>query len=186
MSQHRPLTRATGTLLGLALRSAARRRTDTNPANILASARAVMSGRTYCTLITSGEQGPSARVVEPLGPDADLALRVGTSTTSRKARQAASSHSALLAYESHRDRAGVIAHCTADLISDRALCWQWFSPTWRAFWPAGPDDKDFMLIRCFPHLLEVWDVRRGVTPEPFGLRSARIQRDGDTWVPAHE
>ncbi len=140
-----------------------------------------MTACTYCTFITTGPEGPSARVVDPRGPAADLTRWVGTSPTSRETREAAATGSALLAFESHRSRAGVVARCNVGVVTDPGLRRRWFLPTWRAFWPAGPGDDDFVLIRCSPYELQVWDLRRGVTPEPFGLRAARIVRDGDAW-----
>jgi hypothetical protein len=58
-----------------------------------------------------------------------------------------------------------------------------FMPSWWAFFPDGPEG-DYVLIRFEPIRIEVWDAARRITPEPFGLRAARLARSGDTWVPA--
>lgn len=147
----------------------------------MAAAAAVMRSQSLCTMITDGRSGPTARVVQPRRPDADLTVHVGTSPGSRKAKQVEATSSAVLAYQARRDQAGVVAYCTAEVVTDPRVRRRYFMPLWRAFWPAGPS-HDFVVIRCVPHTLEVWDIRRGITPEPFGLRSGRVVRDGDTWV----
>jgi general stress protein 26 len=49
------------------------------------------------------------------------------------------------------------------------------------FWPDGPDDPDFLVIRCRPTAIEVWDSSLGITPAPFGLVGAGIERTGASW-----
>lgn len=142
-----------------------------------------MRAKTYCLLVTDGDDGPSARVVQPFNPGADLAVHIGTSPTSRKAREITATGRALLVYQRDRDAACVVARCAAHEVTDGVSRRRHFMPFWRAFWPDGPDgpDGDFTVFRCEPHTLEVWDARRAVTPPPFGLRAAVLKRDGATW-----
>jgi general stress protein 26 len=146
----------------------------------LRAALRVMRSKTYALLVTEGDEGPDARVIQPFRPDSDFRVHLGTAAGSRKVRQLAATGRAVLVYERDRDGACVVAHCTARLLDDRASRHRYFMPLWRAFWPEGPDD-DFVVVRCVPQVIEVWDARRAVTPAPFGLRSARLVRDGTGW-----
>jgi general stress protein 26 len=163
-----------------AFRAVGTRRHDDSPTRILAAVRGVMRSKRFCVLVTDGSDGPDARVVQPFRPDGELVVHVGTSPTTRKTRQVRESGRAVLVYERDRDGACVVLHCAARVIEDRATCRRYFMPLWRAFWPDGPD-SDFVVIRCEPDRLEVWDARRGVTPTPFGLRSSRLSRTQDGW-----
>jgi general stress protein 26 len=156
------------------------RRHDDSPARVVAAARQVMRSKRFCVLVTDGPGGPDARVVQPFRPDAELVVHVGTSPQTRKARQVRESGRAVLVYERDRDGACVVAHCAARVIEDRETCRRYFMPLWRAFWPDGPD-RDFVVIRCEPDRLEVWDARRGITPPPFGLRSTQLSLSQDGW-----
>jgi general stress protein 26 len=163
-----------------AFRFVGRRRHDGSPARALASARQVMRSKRFCVLITDGPEGPNARVVQPFRPDAELVVHLGTSPQTRKALQVQESGRAVLVYERDRDGACVVAYCAAQAIDDPAICRRYFMPLWRAFWPDGPD-RDFIVIRCEPDRLEIWDARRGITPPPFGLRSSQLRRTEDGW-----
>lgn len=166
---------------GLLLRTVGTRRHSSDSDRVLAAALRVMRASRFCVLVTDGADGSSARVVQPFRPGRDLAVHLGTDPGSRKAREIAASGRALLVYERDRDGAGVVARCTAHVLDDPAARRRWFMPAWRAFWPDGPTDRAFTVIRCEPFALEVWDARRGITPPPFGLRSAVLRRDGDGW-----
>jgi hypothetical protein len=158
------------------------RRHRDDPAHWLRAARAVMHSVPYCVLaVPDGPDEVHAATVEHRGPDRELRLHVGTSPTSRKARLAIEHGRATLAFTHHRDRSCVVAQCRVTALADPAELERWFHPGWLAFWPDGPH-HDFVVLRCEPVALEVWDLRRGVTPPPFGLASARLVRGVDGWV----
>ncbi|QKT07320.1 pyridoxamine 5'-phosphate oxidase family protein [Gordonia sp. X0973] len=140
-----------------------------------------MRSTTYCNLVTTGPAGPTARLVQPFPADDELVVHLGTDPTSRKARQIRADDNVLLVYQRDRDRACVVAYCRARIQEDPATARRYFMPSWRAFWPDGPGD-DFVVIRCEPYALEIWDARRGITPPPFGRRCARLEyRDDGVW-----
>ena len=174
--------RAAGAASSL-IRAVATVRRHDDPARWFAAAHAVMRSTTYCVAVTDGPDGPTARTMQPFPPDDDLVVHLGTAPASRKAKQIEATGRALLIYQRNRDRACVIAHCRARILDDHQSRHRHFMRMWRAFWPAGPDDN-FVVIRCEPYALEIWDARRGITPPPFGLRSARLTKAPDgTWQP---
>ncbi len=158
------------------------RRTDVSTESILHAARSTIDRSRYCVLVTSAGDVPAARVVQPRRPDDEFIIHIGTSPTSNKAGDIRRTGRAALVYTDYRRGAGVTVRCAAELLGDPATRRRHFLPVWRAFWPAGPDDPGFVVLRCIPTAIEVWDRSRGITPAPFGLAAARIDRVGGTWT----
>ena len=161
-------------------RWAIRRSRHADAGAVLAAARAVMRGRSYCVLVSGVGDESSARVVQPHRPDGELCVRIGTSPDSRKAQQLKTTHGCLLVYLDERSRSSVTLRCAVEEMPDAAKA-RWFMPGWHAFWPAGPDD-DFTVFCCRPERIEVWDLRRGITPPPFGLASAVLELVDGEWM----
>lgn len=186
LSPHR-LRNPVPALFARCVRRVGRSRTRLTDDHVLRAARKTMLRKSYCVLVTDTPDGPSARVVQPHAPDTDLTVHLGTGASSRKAGDVARTGSAVLVYQDDARAACVVLHCDAEIIElDHAGRERWFLTAWLAFWPLGPADEDFVVIRCRPHTIEVWDALRGVTPEPFGLRSARLRRTPSGWAAAEE
>lgn len=61
---------------------------DVDRPAVIRAARDVMQKARYCAFITLGEDGqPQARAVDPLGPDDDMTVWVGTNAATRKVAQ---------------------------------------------------------------------------------------------------
>ena len=160
-------------------------RTRLTDDHVLRAVRKTMLRKSYCVLVTDGPVGSSARVVQPHAPDTDLTVHLGTGASSRKASDVARTGSALLVYQDDARAACVVLHCDAEVVDlDPAGRERWFMTAWLAFWPLGSTDKDFVVIRCRAHTIEVWDAFRGVTPAPFGLKSVRMVRTPSGWAAA--
>ena len=158
-------------------------RTRLTDEHVMRAARKTMLRRTYCVMVTEGPDGPDARVVQPHDPDSDLIVHLGTGADSRKARDVARTGSVVLVYQDDARAACAVLHCDAEVVDlDPAERERWFMTAWLAFWPLGSTDRDFVVIRCRPHAVEVWDAFRGVTPAPFGLKSVRMQRTPSGWA----
>jgi general stress protein 26 len=154
---------------------------------VLRAARKTMARKTYCVLVTDGPDGPGARVVQPHAPDTDLTVHLGTAAGSRKAGDVARTGSAVLVYQDDARAACVVLHCDAEVADlEPAGRERWFMTAWLAFWPRGSTDEDFVVIRCRPHTIEVWDALRGITPAPYGLASARLVRTPSGWAAAED
>lgn len=158
----------------------ARPRRLTTAPEIAARAWQLISVQRYCLVVTDGEHGPAARVLEPLRPSAEGEIWLGTDPTSRKVAQIASSGRCLLVYEDDRRRACVTLECTARIAGPTEP--PRFQGFWRAFWPGGAG-PDFVNIVCTPTAMEVWDGLAAIAPEPFGRRAARLERSpGGEWA----
>lgn len=176
-----------------------------DPGEIRALAWRRMRSKTYCLLVTTGEDGPSARVLEPILPSDELGLEapilLGTDPSSRKVREVIQSGHGLLVFQDDRRRSCVVVECRIRVTPEPARDAESnpdpttratgrrraFRAFWRAFWPAGPDggQRDFVNLECTPVAVEVSDGLAVVGPGPFGRRSARLERDGaGEWRPA--
>ncbi len=162
-------------------------RTRLTDDHVLRAVPKTMLRKTYCLMVTDGPDGSNARVVQPHAPDTDLTVHLGTSASSRKASDVTRTGSTVLVYQDDARAACVVLHCDAEVVDlDPAGRERWFMTAWLAFWPLGSTDEDFVVIRCRPHTIEVWDAFRGITPAPFGLKSVRMVRTPSGWAAAQE
>jgi general stress protein 26 len=170
--------------LALAFRRRARSRARGGVDSVLRAARATMRRKKYCLLVTAGEDGPAARTLQPFPPGSDLTVWLGTSPRTRKVAELRADPRATLVYQDDSRSACVALTGRVDLVEELAERRRRFMPTWWAFWPDGPEGDDFVLLRFAPDRVEVWDAHRRITPEPFGLRSARLVLRAGTWSEA--
>lgn len=151
---------------------------------IVAVAEDIIASQRFCLAVTRTDGAfPGARVMQPVR-DGDFRFRLGTSARSRKLHQLRSDPRCLLVFTDYTNGAEVICECRTAVIDDEAVRRDTFLPTFRAFWPTGPDNADFCALLCTTDALEVWDRARGVAPEPYGLVSARLTRTDSGWQPA--
>jgi general stress protein 26 len=150
---------------------------------LLDIARGVITAALYCVLITLDEAGQAnARVMQPFPPEADLTLWFGTSPRSRKALNIRRHPQLTVLYQNPTDNAYLTLQGTARLVDDldqrRA---HWFNG-WKLYWPDGPTGDDFILIAFTPSRLELMSFSQNVTPPPYGLMPAALERQADTWA----
>lgn len=104
---------------------------------------------------------------------------MGTSASSRKVAELRADPRATLVYQDDDKSACVVLTGRVNVNDSVEERRRRFMPMWWAFFPDGPDSDDYVVLRFVPERLEVWDASRGITPEPFGLRSAcLVVRDG--------
>ncbi len=174
----RPVTKR----LALWFRAWAQRRYRPGPSATLSAARATMRRKQYCLLTNAGAEGVSARVLQPFPPGPDLDVWFGTSASSRKVAELQSDARATLAYADDDKSACVVLMGRIDVVESLELRQRRFMSSWYAFWPDGPTSPDYVLLHFVPQRLEVWDATRGITPEPFGLRSACLTLRDGAWT----
>lgn len=170
--------------LSLLWRRWRRLRAPLSSMHVLRAALVTMRAKRYCVLATTDERGSvDARVVQPFAPHLDsLTVRFGTSARSRKARQIRESGRATLVYEDDARTACVTLVGQARLIADLPARRQSFPGMFYAFFPEGPDQDDYTLVEVVPERVEVLDFARRITPEPFGLCGAVLERRDGRWV----
>ncbi len=170
--------------LAARFRALGRRRHRDEPQAVLAAASATIRRKRFCLFISQGGTDLSARVLQPWPPGPALDVWFGTSASSRKVTELRDDSRATIAYQDDGMAACVVLAGRVSVIDAADERVRRFMPSWYAFWPDGPASPDFVLLHFVPHRIEVWDGRRGITPEPFGLRSACLVRRDAEWVAA--
>lgn len=155
---------------------------DYSATALLDVTRAVMDKAEFCFLITAGESGAfNARLMQPFGPEEELVLWFGASAASRKVQELARDDRATIAYELPAEGAYATLLGRATVERDAALRRRYWRESFAAFWPAGPADENYVVLRFVPERIEVMHIDQGVAPEPFGLRPAVLVREAGAW-----
>lgn len=150
---------------------------------LLGIARVTLTTTLYCTLVTVNDSGQAnARVMQPFPPEQDLTVWFGTSPRSRKAQDIRQNPLVTVLYQNSETNAYLTLQGTAQLVDDldqrRA---HWFNG-WKLYWPHGPEGDDFTTIVFKPTRLELMSFSQDVTPPPFGLMPAALERQGEAWT----
>jgi general stress protein 26 len=152
------------------------------PETLLEVAGDVMEEAEFCFLITLDESGrANARLMQPFGPEADMTVWLGANPESRKVAEILEDDRVTLAYGHGEKAAYVTLIGTAQIQSDAASKQRYWRDSFHEFWPAGPGDSSYIVIKFVPSRVELVDMERQVAPEPFGLRPAVVVREGDGW-----
>ena len=143
--------------------------------DILAAGRDVMQKARYCTLVTIGEDGhPQARIVDPLGPDADFTIWIATNPLTRKVNQIRRDRRVALSCFEAVTSSYVTVLARAAIVTDTAEKTRRWKEDWAPFYAGGAAGNDFMLIRLTPIRLEIVSVNRGLAGDPKTWRPLAI------------
>lgn len=174
-------------------------RIDLSPENSQTAIRALLKKARYLFVITQSSNetqsllptsltGSNARYIQPIVEWEGEIFRIwtGTSASSRKVREIENNPGVTLAVGNESAGANLIIHGYASLHDDIDLKLRYWEPEWRLFFPGGPRDKDYIVICVEPQRLELMDLKRNVTPEPFGLKPLQLVRNDSGWQPQTE
>ncbi len=121
---------------------------------ILSAAREMMESIPYCALITVDAQGNAfARLMEPLPPEDDLTVWLGTNPRSRKVEQIRANPWVTLFYSDPEGGGYVSLMGTAYLVNDPAEKARHWKEGWDMFYPDR--ENSFLLIEVVPRRIEV-------------------------------
>jgi general stress protein 26 len=132
-------------------------------ADIIAAARDVVQKARYCTLVTIGEDGqPQARIVDPLAPDANFTIWIGTNPLTRKVNQIRRDARVTLLCFDAASSSYVTMLGRGALVTDSAEKQKHWKDDWARIYPGGARSTDFMLIQVSPSRLEIVSDSRGM------------------------
>jgi general stress protein 26 len=155
-------------------------------ADWLEVARITVESKEYCFFITHSESGhANARLVQPFKPEEDFTIWFGTSPRSRKVREIAANDQVTVTYENAGDHAYVTLLGRAQVERDVDARRKYWRVEWARFWPAGPGDEDYVLIKFVPSRIELMNIYRNVVPDPR-MQPAVLVREGEEWVVAED
>jgi general stress protein 26 len=141
---------------------------------LIAAAREIMAGQTYCALITQDEEGrPQVRTMNPFPPEDDMTVWIATSTLTRKVQHIRHDRRVTLYYANHGQATGYVAITgRAELIDDRAE----MIKRKRAYWDSAfPGFKNLVLIKAIPERLDVLNYSRGALGDPETWRTPSVE-----------
>lgn len=151
---------------------------------LLQVARETMTEARYCFLITLDDLGqPQARLMDAFEPEPDMTVWMATDVSTRKVRQLRHDPRATLAYDAGDGSGYVTLIGRVRLVDDLEERREHWKEGWEAFYPDGPADADYLLLRFRPSRIEVMHISKGVGAGPFA--PAILVREGATWT-VHE
>lgn len=141
--------------------------TDADRPVVLRAAREVMQKARYCAFITLGEDGqPQVRAVDPLGPDDDMTVWVGTNAATRKLAQVRKDPRVTLFYFDAAAPAYVTLIGRAVESSDPAEKAKHWKNEWLPFYKDRHRGPDFALLKVEPRRLEIVSQNHGLLNDP--------------------
>ncbi len=141
---------------------------------LIAAAREIMAGQTYCALVTQDEDGrPQIRTMNPFPPEENMTVWIATSTATRKVKHMRRDHRVTLYYANHAQATGYVAITgRAELIDDRAE----MIKRKRAYWDSAfPGFKNLVLIKVVPESMDVLNYGRGAVADKETWRTPTIE-----------
>jgi general stress protein 26 len=159
---------------------------ELTPERVLNVAKEIVTSKEFCFLVTLHESGrANARVMQPFPPEEDWTIWFGASPESRKVEEILEDDRVTVGYERGERGAYVTLVGTASVRDDADLRDRYWRASFADYWPDGPGE-DYVLIEFVPSRMEVMDISREVTPEPFGLQPAVLLRGEEGWSLAAE
>ncbi len=160
---------------------------DTSLDNCLKVTHHMLRKSKYCFLVSHGEKGwCHTRLVQPIieidkKNPSSFRIWVGTRPDLRKVDEIWNNPKITLAFEDKKENANLVIYGNAYLETKENIKQKYWRPTWKLFFPDGPRHNDFLAIRIEPISLEILNFKRKITPEPFGLSTAKLIQTNGQW-----
>jgi general stress protein 26 len=147
---------------------------------LLAGAAKTVASARYCWLATAAEAGaPSIRPMGRIMPDAgddEWKIRFLTDGRSRKARDMRRAGEVTVIFQHEPDLAYVTLTGGAALHDSQAEVRKRWKDAYNVYFRTETDRANAIFVEVDAQRMELWI--RGVTPEPFGLQTTVLERDG--------
>ena len=149
---------------------------------LLEGAESLIAQAPHCWLMTLSQGGgvnarPMGRII-PTPSQTGWTLSFLADSTSKKAQDIRSTKQVRLIFE-HGEDAFLSLGGTAEVIPDAAVITHRWKPGYDRIFPSAAEKANAVFIDIWAEELRLWI--RGLTPEPFGVRSLTLRRplDGD-------
>ncbi len=150
---------------------------------ILEAVRDTIEQAGLCFLITITEKKEAgARLMQPFPLEDDFSVYLGAGANSDKVDEIQRHQLVTLAYQNQQENGYVSLMGSATIIKDTSLRRKYWREDFSEYWPGGPDGQEYILIHVVPYKIEVMNFERNITPEPYGLAAAVLEKEGAEWV----
>ena len=140
---------------------------------LLAQIRDRISKTTVAHLITIGPEGyPRARGMEDHNVGEDFIFYFATDASTRKVAEIQANPHVSVAYYHLKSRDYICVFGRAEVVMDDAERGEQWRDGWECYWPAGPTDPGYALVRVVAEAIEYFDM------ENERLRKVSIYRRG--------
>ena len=160
---------------------------DTSLDNCLDVTHHMLKKAKYCFLVTHGDEGwCNTRLIQPIieideHNPSNFKVWVGTRPDLRKTDEIWNNPKVTLAFEDSREDANLVIYGDAFIEVDTYIKKNYWRATWQLFFPDGPKSDDYITIRIEPYRIEVLSFKKNITPEPFGLKAAKLIHTNGKW-----
>jgi general stress protein 26 len=150
---------------------------------LLDGAAKTMRNARYCWLATTTEAGvpharPMGRVLNDPGED-QWKIRFLADRRSNKAADMRRASEVTILVQHDPDLAFVSLIGKAELHEDASETRSRWKGAYEVYFPSAADQANAIFVEVRIERMELWI--RGVTPEPFGLRTTVLERDAEGW-----
>ncbi len=144
-------------------------------AAVLMAAREISRKARYASLVTIGPEGqPLARIVDPLGPDEDFSVWIGTNPATRKVADLAHDPRATLQFFDASLPGYVTLVGTASVVANAEVKAVHFKEEWGPFYKDRFRGPDFVLLKFVPKRLEIVSQSHGLVNDPRNWRPVML------------
>ena len=150
---------------------------------LLAGAAKTMRSARYCWLATATEAGaphvrPMGRLLNDPGED-QWKIRFLTNGRSHKAADMRRASEVTIVFQHDPDLAFVSLIGKAELHEDTSETRSRWKAAYDVYFPSATDQANAIFVEVGIKRMELWI--RGVTSEPYGLRTTVLERDAEGW-----
>jgi general stress protein 26 len=110
-----------------------------------------------------------------------FSLWFGAATHSRKAEEIWNNSKVTLSFENTREDANLVIYGEAIIEMDPNIKKHYWKHFLKLFFPKGPLEDDYSVIRIQPQRIEIISFKRNILPEPFGLKAVTLINQQGNW-----
>jgi len=138
---------------------------------LLDQIRRRIAGAEWANLITCGPEGyPRARAMEDHNVEEDFVFFFETDASTRKVGEVAADPKVTISYYCPDSHDYICLFGAAEIVTDEKLKAARWRDGWESYWPGGPTDPGYVVMRVVAEALEYYDM------EAKQLRKVSIPR----------
>jgi general stress protein 26 len=128
--------------------------------------RDLLQRHRYSKLITIGVDGtPRGRIMTHLPPEKDMIIWYATGLHTNKIKEIKRNPEVSVFVDHPTDNSGVSIVGKAEILTDERLRKKYWQDAWGFFWPDGPSNPDYCLLKITPMRMEYFNPGPAYHPD---------------------